>query len=132
MDDTRLRAVIREEVALAMKTLGEVAGSVASSYGDDQAGERDGAYAIESAAGVYFESAYEADCTVADEQRAADAENPFTEAATGSADEAVQKLVRDEVLNVLKEMQSAFYGSGIASDYSIAERLNSIIAQREE
>lgn len=131
-DETRLRAVIREEIALAMGTLGRVAGSNAGAMSEDRAGERDGGYAIESAAGVYFTSAYEADCAVADEQRAADAENPFEEAATDAANEVTKKLVRDEVLAVLKEMQSAFYGSGLASDYSIAERMGSVIAQREE
>lgn len=131
MDETRVREIIREEIVLAMTTLGRVAGSNAGAMGDDQAGERDGSYALQSAAGTFFESAYEADCAVADEQRALAAEraNPFDEPEP--ADPAVQAVVRTGVLAVLKEMQDAFYASGLASDYSIAERLGGIIATRE-
>lgn len=131
MDETRVREIIREEISLAMKTLARVAGSNAAAMSENRAGEADGGYAIESAAGTFFESAYEADYEVADEQRALAAEraNPFDEPEP--ADPAVQAVVRAEVQNVLREMRDAFYGSGIASDYSIAERLEGIIAARE-
>lgn len=131
MDETRLRAIIREEITLAMKTLGQVAGSAAGSMSDDCAGERDGSYALESAAGVFFESAYEADTAVADEQRAEDAANPFNEAETPVADPVVTAAIRAEVLNVLKDLRSAFYMSGLDEDYRIAERLDGLITARE-
>lgn len=131
MDDTRLRAVIREEIALAVKTLGEVALSNARAMVDDRTGEQDGGFAINSAA-TFFESAYEADCAVADEQRAQDAENPFEETASDTAvDPAVQTLVKAEVLDALRELRSTFYMSGHRDDYRIAERLDGIITARE-
>ncbi len=132
MNETRLRAIIREEIALAMKTLSEVAGSAASSYGDDRTGERDGSFAIESAAGGFFESAYEADCAVADEQRAEHAADPFEETKPGEAvDAATKAFVHAEVQNVLREMRDTFRMSGRQDDLQIADRLDYVITARE-
>jgi hypothetical protein len=69
MDDARLRAVIREEIALAMKTLENEAYS--SDPDDDVSFDR-----ALSSFNVY---AYAGACEAADEQRAQDAENPFEE-----------------------------------------------------
>jgi hypothetical protein len=131
MDETRVRAVIREEIALAIKTLGEVAGNaVPSLYAENRTGEADGAVALQSAAGVYFESAYEANCEVADEQRAEAAQNPFAEPDGDAVTVEVKALVNAGILDALREMRSTFYMSGLDDDYRIAERLDYVIALR--
>lgn len=94
MDETKLRAIIREEIALAMKTLGDVASNAAPSLqAEGREGESGGSLAIASAAGVYFTSAYEANCAVADDQRAQDAENPFAEKAPDATTEALRDVL---------------------------------------
>lgn len=80
MDETRLRAVIREEIALAMKTLEEQAYS--SDPEDDVSLER---------ALSYFNSyAYEGACRAADEQREA---NPFEEEKPDATTEALREVL---------------------------------------
>lgn len=120
MDETRLRAVIREEIRLAVWTLGGLAESRPDSDFDGLASE------------FHWFSHYQDACESADEKRARDAENPFEgQAPSEAVDPAVKALVRAEVLDVLKEMRSAFYSSGYRDDYQIAERLNGVITARE-
>lgn len=126
MDETRVRAIIREEIVLAVKTLGEVADR---NNNRDDSDDTDALYVIETVTNYFGQYAYAGACEKADEQRAVDAVNPFAEPEP--ADSAVQAVVRAEVLAVLKEMRSAFYMSGVESDYSIAERLDGVIAERE-
>lgn len=119
MDDARLRAVIREEIALAVKTLGGVA-------------ERREDYDLDAVAYDFNTYAYAGACETADEQRTRDAENPFEETTSDAGpDPAVTALVKAEVLGVLKDMRSAFYMSGYRDDYQIAERLDGVITARE-
>lgn len=69
MDETRVRAIIREEIALAFKTLAEAAWT--SDPEDDISLER----ALSSFNSYAYRGAYEA----ADEEREQNAENPFEE-----------------------------------------------------
>lgn len=130
MDETRVRAIIREEIALAVKTLGEIADRRNSRDCDDPG--TDALYEISGTTSDFQQYAYAGACEEVDEKRAADAKNPFTEAALGPADEATKKLIRDEVLAVLKEMSTMFHLSGYEADSRIGDRLDYIIAQREE
>lgn len=115
MEETRLRAVIREEVALAVKTLAD------QMYDSDP--ESTGV-SFEQAASYFDSFAYRGACEAADEQRAAEAENPFEETVHGAAvDASVKAFVNGEVVNVLREMRDAFHLSGASDDYRIAERL---------
>lgn len=123
MDETRLRAVIREEIRLAVKTLAEQ--TYCSDPGSDD-------YTFEQAASHFGSWAYAGACEAADEQREANAANPFEEAETLARNPAVRAVVRAEVLNVLREMRTAFYASGSADDYRIAERLDSLVTAREQ
>lgn len=122
MDETRIREVIREEITLAVQTLAD------QMYDSDPESTGVG---FEQAASYFTSFAYRGACEQADAERAAEAENPFAENATGSADAACSKLIRDEVLTVLKEMRNSFFGSGMRGDYLIAERLDRIIAARK-
>ncbi|MFH8805309.1 hypothetical protein ACH4F6_38175 [Streptomyces sp. NPDC017936] len=133
MDETMLRTIIREEITLAMKTLSRVADDASSNYMQLEArqGEADGSLALASAAGTYFESAYEADTAVADEQRAAAAVNPFEDRPAAGTDPVTTAAIRAEVLDALKDLRSAFYMSGSSEDYRIAERLDGLITARE-
>lgn len=129
MDETRLRAVVREEIALAMKTLGEVADR---NNNRDDSDDTDALYAIETVTNYFGQYAYEGACEKADEKRARDAANPFEEPEPDDAvDPAVKALVHAEVLGVLKNLRSAFYMSGLDEDYRIAERLDGFITARE-
>jgi hypothetical protein len=69
MDETRLRAVIREEIALAMKTLED------QTYSSDP----DDDVSLERALSYFNTYAYRGACEAADEQRAQNAANPFEE-----------------------------------------------------
>lgn len=122
MDETRIRAVIREEIALAVKTLAE------QTYCSDP---DSGDYSLDQAASHFSSWAYAGACKEADEQRARDADDPFAE-KTEPADPAVQTLVRAEVLAVLKEMRDMFNLSGYEPDGRIADRLDHIITAREQ
>lgn len=83
MDETRLRAVMREEIALAMKTLEDQAYS--SDPEDDISLER---------ALSYFNSyAYEGACEKADEERAANEANPFEEEKPDATTEALREVL---------------------------------------
>lgn len=128
MDETRIRAVIREEIALAVKTLGQIADLRNSR--DDSPGS-DALYEIDGVASNFQEYSYAGACEEADEQRAQDAANPFAEPEGEAVAVEVKALVRAEVLDVLKEMRSAFYMSGTGVDYSVAERLDGVITERE-
>ena len=127
MEETRLRAVIREEIALAMKTLSEVADRGNSR---DDSTDTDALIAIEKVTDDFTSYAYEADCAVADEQRAEAAKNPFKETEP-AVDPAVQAVVRAEVLGVLRDLRTAFYMSGLDDDTRIADRLDGVITARE-
>jgi hypothetical protein len=118
MDETRVRAIIREEIALAMKTLGEVA-------------ERREDSDLDAVTYDFRAYAYRGACDEADEQRAEDAENPFEEKPVTGPDSAVTAAIRAEVLGVLKELRHTFYMSGLDDDYRIAERLDGLITRRE-
>lgn len=123
MDETGLRTVVREEITLAVSTLAK------EMYSSDP--DSDG-YSFEQAASSFDIYAYRGACEAADEQRARDAADPFAEPEGEVFTVEVKALVQAEVLAVLKEMQSTFYGSGLASDYSIAERLENIIRARTQ
>lgn len=126
MDETRARAIVREEIALAVKVVGEIADLRNSRDSDDPG--TDALYEISGTASDFQQYAYAGSCEEADQQRAADAENPFEEPKP--TDPAVQAVVHAEVQNVLMEMRDALYGSGVASDYSVAERLDYLIKAR--
>lgn len=129
MDETRVRAIIREEIALAMKTLGEIADLRNSR--DDSPGT-DALYEISGAAFDFQQYAYAYACETADAERAEDAANPFEETKPGEAvDAAVKAFVHDEVQNVLREIRDTFHMSGLAEDYRIGERLDYVISARE-
>lgn len=70
MDETRLRAVIREEIALAVQTLAD------QMYDSDP--ESTGV-SFEQAASYFTTYAYQGACEAADAERATAAENPFEE-----------------------------------------------------
>jgi hypothetical protein len=71
MDDARLRAVIREEIALAVKTLAD------EMYSSDPGDTIDISFGRAVASfGIY---AYRGACEAADKQRAGAAKNPFAE-----------------------------------------------------
>jgi hypothetical protein len=79
MDETRLRAIIREEIALAVKTLHEAAGWTEA---DD-----DALIAVRRTVET-FEHIYPRTCETADAERAANAENPFAPDLTMSPETA--------------------------------------------
>lgn len=120
MDETRLRAMMREEIALAVKTLAE------QTYCSDPDSDD---YSFDRAASSFDRYAYRGACEAADAERA---ENPFTEAATDAAvDPSVKAFVHAEVQNVLREMRDQFYLSGRQDDLNIGNRLDHLVSQRE-
>jgi hypothetical protein len=120
MDDTQLRAIIREEIALATKTLEDQA------YSSDPDDDVD----LERALSSFNTYAYRGACEAADEQRARDTD-PFEATHDPGPDPTVTAAIRAEMLGVLKDMRSAFYMSGSSDDYRIAERLDGLITARE-
>ena len=118
MDEARTRAIIREEIALAVQTLGEVA-------------ERDEDSSFDRTASDFRLYAHRGACEAADEQRARQAENPFEDRPAVWPDATVKDLVHAELQNVLREMRDAFYLSGSSDDYRVAERLDGLIAALE-
>jgi hypothetical protein len=123
MDGTRLRAIVREEIHLAVKTLAD---QMDSSDRDSEG------YSFEQAASWFDSFAYAGACEAADEARTRET-NPFEETAPGEAvEEATKTFVHNEVQNVLRELRDAFYMSGLSEDYRIAERLDGLITAREQ
>jgi hypothetical protein len=122
MDDARLRAVIREEIALAVKTLGEQA------YSSDPGSE---GYSLDQAASSFGAYAYRGACDDADEQRAQDAANPFAEPEGEAVTVEVKALVRAEMLDTLRELSTTFSMSGLDDDLRISDRLDHVVRSRE-
>lgn len=131
MNETRMRAIMREEIALAVKTLAE------QTYCSDPGSDN---YSFSEAASAFGIYAYRGACEAADAEREQEAANPFTDAGTTdpfkedetlAANPAVKTYVQSEVLTVLRDLRSAFYMSGLDADYRIAERLDGVISERE-
>jgi hypothetical protein len=98
MDETRLRAVIREEIALAVKTLAE---QMWSSDPEDTGAS------FEQAASSFGIYAYRGACEAADADRAEDARNPFEEPEPEAVDDTTKAYVRGEIGNAFRALSVA-------------------------
>jgi hypothetical protein len=97
MDETRVRALIREEIALAFRALSVAANDLDMPYETSELDSR-ALTNIEQAADRAAHEFKEL-CETADEQRVEDAKNPFEEKTT-DADEITQRLrgIRDSLV----------------------------------
>lgn len=116
MDETRIRAIIREEIALAFGALSASAQYLDMPYETSELDSRALSNIGQTADQAVRE--YEARCETADEQRAEDAANPFAERTNA-----------DEVTESLRVIRDSLRESGANADH--IARMDRLIKRRE-